>query len=237
MGIKTFLVKPTLWARLSARRFTFSSDKACPSYNYGHDTDLVFYGFAPITLTARDDGSFTWDTKQRIPEDHEIWNQVAKCKYCGYEFVEGDQKQTFKDRMYAKVSSLTDSVNDLFLSSDGATFYQENNPGYALEVWAQRDLPPGALWFTDWLPKNWEWDNKTDDHLYCKLPDGTDWNIDGRANNCGMKEDRLHRCWVRHGEPPNIHVDKNGLTCNAGAGSIASPGWHGFLHNGELVQC
>jgi hypothetical protein len=41
---------------------------------------------------------------------------------------------------------------------------------------------------------------------------------------------------VRHGTPPDVTVDKNGLTCNAGGGSIQVPGWHGFLRNGELVE-
>jgi hypothetical protein len=40
---------------------------------------------------------------------------------------------------------------------------------------------------------------------------------------------------VRHGEAPNITVDKNGVTCGAGAGSIQCGSYHGFLRNGELV--
>jgi hypothetical protein len=72
-------------------------------------------------------------------------------------------------------------------------------------------------------------------HLVVVCPDGHWWNIDSRASNCTMKEDKTHRCWVRHGDPPNITVDKDGATCNAGAGSIQTPGWHGFLRNGELV--
>ncbi len=87
----------------------------------------------------------------------------------------------------------------------------------------------------------------------------TRWRIDGYASNCtspcrvcGVQrkdhtaslkdsghpyEDSVpeHRCWVRHGtvgEP--IHVDKNGLTCQAGGGSIQTEGWHGFLHRGVL---
>jgi hypothetical protein len=34
-----------------------------------------------------------------------------------------------------------------------------------------------------------------------------------------------------------LTVDKNGDTCAAGAGSILTPAWHGFLRNGELVAC
>ena len=86
------------------------------------------------------------------------------------------------------------------------------------------------------------WDNCDGKHLYCMCPDkdwpeGHPWNIDGRASNCTMKDERTHRCWVRHGDPAipgQLHVDKKGHTCAAGAGSIAISGFHGFLHNGEL---
>ena len=77
-----------------------------------------------------------------------------------------------------------------------------------------------------------------DDHrsLVIKCPDGHDWMIDLRARNCTMKDESTHHCWVRHGRPEDgtLHVDKNGLTCDAGAGSIDTGTWHGFLHNGEL---
>lgn len=73
-------------------------------------------------------------------------------------------------------------------------------------------------------------------HLYVVCPDGVWWDIDSRSNNCTMRTDKIHHCWVRHGTPPNITVDKNGATCNAGAGSIQTGSWHGFLRNGELVQ-
>ena len=51
-----------------------------------------------------------------------------------------------------------------------------------------------------------------------------------------MPGDDVHRCWVRHGRPEDgtLHVDKNGQTCAAGAGSIQTHNWHGFLHNGVL---
>ena len=34
----------------------------------------------------------------------------------------------------------------------------------------------------------------------------------------------------------NVHVDKSGDTCAAGAGSILIGGYHGFLHNGYLTD-
>ena len=82
------------------------------------------------------------------------------------------------------------------------------------------------------------WSNCDDRHLHVVLPNGHLWDIDGRASNCAVREDLAHRCWVRHGDPRtgDIHVDKEGVTCAAGAGSIVSSGYHGFLHHGELVE-
>lgn len=78
------------------------------------------------------------------------------------------------------------------------------------------------------------WDNCEGRHLIVHTPGGS-WDIDSRAANCDKRDERTHRCWVRHGEPPSIHVDKNGNTCGAGAGSIQCGSYHGFLHNGELT--
>ncbi|MET0602946.1 MAG: hypothetical protein ABW167_13260 [Baekduia sp.] len=67
---------------------------------------------------------------------------------------------------------------------------------------------------------------------------GYDWYVDAPANNC-TRRGEPHRCWVRHGDPRDgtLHVDKNGDTCAAGAGSIVTPRWHGFLHGGQLRSC
>lgn len=72
------------------------------------------------------------------------------------------------------------------------------------------------------------------DALWVQTPGGS-WCIDSRASNCTMPYDYDHRCWIRHGEPPNVTVDKNGKTCAAGAGSIQCGNYHGFLQNGALT--
>jgi len=97
----------------------------------------------------------------------------------------------------------------------------------------------GAMWRAIWMPKNWDWDNESEPHLIVRCPNGpddaaSDWDVDSRASNCTLPNDKTHRCWVRHGTPPNITVDKAGETCQAGAGSIQMPKWHGFLRNGVL---
>ena len=95
-------------------------------------------------------------------------------------------------------------------------------------------IEPGCIYWADWYPDNMFWDNHKGPHLLAMLPNGWIWIIDSRASNCTLPNDRLHRCWCRHGEPPNITVDKNGLTCAAGAGSIQGGSYHGFLTNGEF---
>ena len=65
------------------------------------------------------------------------------------------------------------------------------------------------------------------------------WYIDNRASNCTKPADLEHRCWVRHGTVGDkLTVDKNGLTCGAGAGSFfmgPNNEWHGFLRDGRLT--
>jgi hypothetical protein len=101
------------------------------------------------------------------------------------------------------------------------------------EVGGEDALPPGAVY------ENGYQTGPDGRALACVCPDGHHWHIDGRASNCTMKDDKVHRCWVRHGRPEDgtLHVDKNGVTCAAGAGSIATGKWHGFLHKGHLKAC
>lgn len=65
------------------------------------------------------------------------------------------------------------------------------------------------------------------------------WYIENRASNCTKPEDKDHRCWVRHGTVGDkLTVDKQGLTCAAGAGSFfmgPNNEWHGFLRDGKLT--
>lgn len=105
------------------------------------------------------------------------------------------------------------------------------------EVVTFNDAPVGAV--LDWGRLHTERAGPDGRYLVCKVPDsrgGHGWHMDGRASNCTMPEDNEHRCWVRHGEPPDLTVDKNGHTCAAGGGSIQTDSWHGFLRGGELVE-
>lgn len=125
---------------------------------------------------------------------------------CGYEFKDDDNRMLLSYVMYKR---------------------QDTGELYRL-----RDAPPGAMWNSWWVDN----DNPDGQYLTVKLPTGHEWDIDGQANNCTMKDDTVHRCWVRHGVAPDITVDKNGNTCLAGAGSIMVPGYHGHLKNGYLTD-
>lgn len=129
------------------------------------------------------------------------------CDACGRGFASDDPYQLFQDQ--------------IMRASDGREF-------------RLRELPPGACYDAWWDPTKGP-DGRS---LVVILPTKQPWHIDHRASNCTMPDDNEHRCWVRHGKPEDgtLHVDKNGHTCAAGAGSIAVPGYHGFLHHGKLTS-
>lgn len=147
------------------------------------------------------------------PHDDERW--PGNCEKCGNPFSEHDEWQRFRRAIYRRV----DTGEEMVIA----------------------DAPVGACWNAQWFVE----DRKPGFYvgpdgrcLVVKTPGG-EWMIDSRASNCTMPEDNEHKCWVRHGRPEDgtLHVDKNGLTCAAGAGSILCGNYHGFLHNGHLTSC
>ena len=129
----------------------------------------------------------------------------VKCEKCDYIFTPEDEWQLFHQEKMQRSDNM--------------------------EFCMYRNAPAGAMWYADWMP----WRGEDGHCLIVVLPDGFHWDVDGRASNCGNPQDKEHKCWVRHGIPPTVTVDKNGNTCNAGGGSIGTPNWHGFLRNGYLV--
>lgn len=108
---------------------------------------------------------------------------------------------------------------------------------------------PGAVWNASWIAELLKGDRMDSfgclpadgQYLACKLPNGSSWSIDSRASNC-TRPTEPHHCWCRHGHAKDgtLHVDKRpepgDSTCAAGAGSILSGNWHGFLHGGKLIE-
>jgi hypothetical protein len=115
------------------------------------------------------------------------------------------------------------------------TLYRRADTG---EILGLRDAPPGASWDAVWYHDIPEWCGLDGRAVIVKCPDGHDWHVDGKCSNCTRPDDKVHKCWCRHGDPTKaeLTVDKNGDTCQAGAGSIQAPHWHGFLTNGVLSE-
>lgn len=117
---------------------------------------------------------------------------------------------------------------------------QERKVYGRLDTGAKSSLPPwrnepGAIWNESHDPGECPfWDNCDGNHFLVLCPSGIPWDTNSRASNCTMKDDKTHRCWCIHGVAPKLTADKKGDTCKAGAGSIQSGNWHGFLTNGIL---
>lgn len=198
-------------AAVSLRRFRFTRQDdatACPQSGRSHDASTAI-GEAVAELVDHKDG---WGRVWRFADDETPRSDPRwprECA-CGYVFELGDEWQVFHDPLYRRVDGRDDRIS-------------------------LRNPPPGAMWFSEWILCDHE--PKCATHLLAITPDTSHaWDIDGRASNCTMPADRTHRCWVRHGEPPRITVDKNGPTCAAGAGSIVAGAYHGFLIAGRFTD-
>lgn len=115
--------------------------------------------------------------------------------------------------------------------------------GVSHEIWRRLDTgeeffggdPVGAMYYATQDSQQYYRPGPDGRTLFVVTPGGT-WSPDSRASNCTMLDDDEHYCWVRHGVPPLITVDKVGKTCKAGGGSILMGKYHGFLRNGYLVN-
>lgn len=207
--IKTFLLEPTEHERLWLRRYVFSDREKCPGPS-GYHSAMTLIGEEPIVWCETPEST----QLRRVIAERSSRQPAAddprwpvKCEHCDYLFTPDGEYQLF-----------------------GRQLYRRQDTG---EIMTLDDAPDGAMWYADWM-RGIGPDGR---YLMARVPGGSDWAIDGRASNCDMPDDNEHRCWVRHGEPPNITVDKNGNTCHAGGGSIQTSNWHGHLVNGEFIPC
>ena len=206
--IPIFYAAPTDEVALKLRRYRDSSTHKCAatgSYCNGE----VGFGRAPARLGKSGAREILLCPEGKPADSDPRW--PTKCDRCGEAFGPSDPYQLFHDRIYR--------------AADG-------------REWPLRELPTGAVYNASWYADmGWVGPDGRSLVVILPTPDRHPWCIDSRASNCTMKNDSVHRCWVRHGRPEDgtLHVDKNGHTCAAGAGSIGVPGYHGFLHHGALV--
>lgn len=175
-----------------------------------HHASVAIGTFAS-KLPARYEGDHT-----RRPPRRSDRRWPKRCA-CGYKFTATDTWQLAVDRAY------------------------EYDGPFGHWLVTTKNAPPGSLWDARWLPRTSAWCGPDKRSLEVICPNGHPWHIDGRASNCTLKDDNVHKCWVRHGDPTKptgpepLHVDKNGRTCSAGAGSIIAGNYHGFLHRGHFT--
>jgi hypothetical protein len=214
MGVKCFMVHETGTFRSYLRRFTYSSNSTCSASHYNSGHDALGPSIGVISVSKGEDGYYRpyLVTKDILPpNDDPRW--PVKCESCDYQFTEKDQYKI--------------STDQIWKGDDGKEYFL-------------RKPVPGMMWYSSCAGES---ELGPDGHcLVVVCPDGGLWTIDGHASNCTEPNDRgpfkyHHRCWCRHGTPPNVTVDKIGNTCKAGGGSIISPNgkYHGFLKNGEFT--
>ena len=213
MSTQTFWLERTENVAVGLRRYRGGTGGF--DCEHGYHSALVYTGIEPAVY--REEGYL--ELRPKVPHDDSRW--PTKCEKCSYEFVDDDHWQDWQEQIYVRADNGEQRV------------LHENAPARELGIPAAE---PGAMWNAWWMP--WAADQKDGRYLMCRLPDGHDWAIDSRASNCTMPDDNEHRCWVRSGDPVKgqVNVNKDGNTCAAGAGSIQSPKWHGFLRNGVLVE-
>jgi hypothetical protein len=203
--IRCFIIERTWMSRWVLRRYSEGrGGEACGGY---HD------GRSDVIAETQDDLSKPYmcmNPPERPPSDDQRWPQ--KCGKCDYKFSDADHFQVFGDPIYKR---------------------QDTG-----EILSRKAAPAGALWRAHWYEEDDGavkpgWTGSDGQSWECMLPGGHIWFIDGGCSNCTRKGEP-HHCWVREGVAPDFNVGKGGNTCAAGAGSIAVPGYHGFLRHGYL---
>jgi hypothetical protein len=215
--LKTFMLEETDIVYVYLRRYVSSDTPPHPDKGWSYHNAEILVGEEKAEFEIHEDNrSYPYITrtdkayldkyKEQFPYSHDRW--PIECDWCNYQFSEDDEWQIHTELMYRRTD--TGKLIGIINPPEGAMYYAwwfKNNPRYA---------PTGPL--------------------YAVCPGGHPWNIDGRATNCGKPDDDVHRCWIRHGEPPNITVDKQGNTCQAGGGSIQAGDYHGFLRDGYFTD-
>lgn len=211
---QTFWLEPTDEVLVGLRRYSRGEGYTCET---GYHSAITYTGRTEAHFSGEGDRKTRDATPDETPHDDPRW--PATCDRCDYAFVEEDQWQPWDLLLYRR----TDTNELRVLHQNASVPYDAPS------------AEPGACWDAWWMPFS-----RGDDGicLMVRCPGGHDWMVDSRASNCGLPDDKVHKCWIRHGDPRECHVtvDKNGITCNAGAGSIGTPNWHGFLRDGQLVE-
>lgn len=215
MSVQTFWLEPTDQVAVGLRRYVRKHEGGWTCEEGWHDA-LVYTGLEPADFQVRDPAGNKVLGPRPMVENDPRWPKECR-RGCGYKFTDDDHWQMWQELVYRRTD--TDELRVLHQTQPSPP---EASPA-----------EPGACWNAWWMP----FSRGTDGiYLMVRLPDGHDWAVDSQASNC-TRPGEPHKCWIRHGDPRDckVTVDKDGDTCSAGAGSIGTPDWHGFLRDGQLV--
>lgn len=101
------------------------------------------------------------------------------------------------------------------------------------ELVTMDDIPVGGVWYHDTLKEIFFGPDKK--CLIVRTPGG-DWCPDSPDANCGMLEDKLHKCWIRRGEPSKLSIDRNGILCSRPDGLAQVGRWLGSVQDGYILS-
>lgn len=208
MDFQCFMVEDSGRHNRYLRRYRSGKDERCPAD--GPDVSFSYCHakvFIGVFYTEYDEDGYSQTISPSVYDDDPRWPD--RCEACGKPFLLEDNWQVFTEELYR--------------AEDG-------------REWGVHDLPHGAMYDAKWLHDVERYVGPDGRALICVVPNHHPWMIDGQATNC-TRPGEPHKCWIRHGEPPLLTVDKAGDTCSAGAGSIQTKEWHGFLRGGVLVEC
>lgn len=246
--IKTFYLERSNRVRQYLRRYTHDGGECSDVKNGGmHEATMFVLGEVEVPAMPPDE-YHVLETGTCIVENGMI-GPVAVNDHrwpthctCGYKFADDASKRYFPQRLFKTSDGQHYTLREAPVGAMWSVdYYDHNGPdGQCLVV----RIPKHHDWMVDSRASNCDSPCK-----YCRVPYHS--HKTETCSNPGDGEHHWtkgayadskpeHRCWVRHGDAKNgvVHVDKAGVTCNAGAGSIISPdGWHGFLHNGHLTSC
>src|SRR4029077_15066167 len=193
-GWRCFMIEPSPFIRISLRRFTFSTSlPTCPGPDLrGHDAEAVIE--PKLDSPGTHDGRYLPDSPDwPISPSDPRWPRA--CARCLGTFLPEDQWQVIVDRLY------------------------QGAPGGKLYGLGDKGLPPGAMWWAQWLAEDQGWAGKDGRSLVVQLPSGIGFPIDAPASGGGH--------WDRSGTPPLVTVTP----------SINDVGrYHGNLRDGLLTE-